>query len=90
MLTKITRIDRLGGHRLGFHFNDGSYGEFDFAQSVERPGEMREPLRDADYFARVFLEMGAPTWPNGYDMAPEWVRRVLEEAGALRRPEPTR
>ncbi len=46
---------------------------------------MSEPLRDPAYFARVFLEFGAPTWPNGYGMAPEWVRRELEAAGELKK-----
>ena len=44
---------------------------------------MVEPLRDPAYFARVFLEDGAPTWPNGYDAAPGWLRREIETAGAL-------
>ena len=45
---------------------------------------MVEPLRDPAYFSRVFLEDGAPTWPNGYDMAPRWVQMELEAAGELR------
>ncbi|MFN0023924.1 MAG: DUF2442 domain-containing protein [Parvularculaceae bacterium] len=85
MLTKIAKIDRLGGHRLKFHFTDGSGGAFDFASVVMSGGPMAEPLRDPVYFARVFLEFGAPTWPNGYDMAPEWVRRELEAAGELKK-----
>ncbi len=44
---------------------------------------MIEPLRDPACFARVFLEDGAPTWSNGYDMAPEWLRREIETSGAL-------
>ena len=31
---------------------------------------MVQPLKDPAYFARVFLDLGAPTWPNGFDMAP--------------------
>jgi hypothetical protein len=31
---------------------------------------MVEPLRDPAYFARVFLEDGAPTWPNGLTLHP--------------------
>ena len=46
---------------------------------------MLEPLRDEDFFARVFLEFGAPTWPNGFDIAPEWLRREMERAGELTR-----
>jgi hypothetical protein len=42
-------------------------------------------LRDPAYFDRVFLEFGAPTWPNGFDVAPEWLRREMEKAGELTR-----
>lgn len=85
MLTKVTRLERLGDHRLGVHFSDGSYGIHDFGNLVREPGEMREPLRDPAYFARVFLEFGAPSWPNGYDMAPEWLRQEMAPAGELNR-----
>lgn len=46
---------------------------------------MIEPLRAQDFFDRVFLEFGAPTWPNGFDIAPEWLRREMEAAGELSR-----
>jgi hypothetical protein len=46
---------------------------------------MLEPLRDETYFGRVFLEFGAPTWPNGCDIAPEWLRREMAAAGELTR-----
>jgi hypothetical protein len=49
------------------------------------PGPMLEPLRDADFFDRVFLDFGAPTWPNGFDIAPEWLHREMADAGELRR-----
>jgi hypothetical protein len=83
MLTKVTRIERLGGFRLRVWFNDGSEGAHDFAAMVREPGSAIEPLRDEAYFARVFLEFGAPTWPNGFDIAPEWLRREMEAAGEL-------
>jgi uncharacterized protein DUF2442 len=85
MLTKVTRLDRLGGYRLHVRFNDGSEGRHDFATMVNEPGPMLEPLRDETYFGRVFLEFGAPTWPNGFDIAPEWLRREMESAGELTR-----
>ena len=52
---------------------------------VKEPGSSLEPLRDGVYFARVFLAFGAPTWPNGFDIAPEWLRREMAAAGELRR-----
>jgi hypothetical protein len=83
MLTKVTKLEKLGGFRLGIHFSDGSHGVHDFTNLVNRSGEIREPLRNPDYFQRVFLEFGALTWPNGYDMAPEWLRREMEADGEL-------
>jgi hypothetical protein len=85
MLTKVIRLEKLGGFRLRVRFNDGSEGVHDFAALVEEPGPLLEPLRDQSYFARVFLEFGAPTWPNGFDIAPEWLRREMVAAGELSR-----
>jgi len=85
MLTKVTRLERLGGFRLHVKFNDGSGGTHDFSAMVKEPGSALEPLRDEVYFARVFLEFGAPTWPNGFDISPEWLRREMEAAGELTR-----
>jgi len=85
MLTKVIRLEKLGGFRLRVLFNDGSEGVHDFAAMIEEPGSMLAPLRSEDYFARVFLECGAPTWPNGFDIAPEWMRRAMEAANELTR-----
>jgi hypothetical protein len=82
-MIKVSKIDWLGGHRLQFRFNDDSAGEMDFAALVNEPGPMVEPLRDPAYFKRVLLDHGAPTWPNGFDMAPAWLYRELDSAGAL-------
>ena len=83
MLTKIVHLEKLGDFRLRLRFSDGNEGMHDFAASVQEPGPMMEPLRDPAYFARVFLEFGALTWPNGFDIAPEWLRREMEAAGEL-------
>jgi hypothetical protein len=85
MLAKVTHLEKLDGLKLRVSFNDGSQGVHDFASLVNEPGPMLEPLRDESYFARVFLEFGAPTWPNGFDIAPEWLRREMEAAGELTR-----
>lgn len=85
MLTKVTHLDRLGGFRLRVLFNDGSEGVHDFTAMTNEPGPMLEPLRDEAYFSRVFLEFGALTWPNGFDIAPEWLRREMAAAGELAR-----
>jgi hypothetical protein len=73
----------IGGFRLHVRFEDGSAGNHDFSAMVNEPGPMVEPLRDETYFARVFLEFGAPTWPNSFDIAPDWLRRQMEKADEL-------
>ena len=84
MLNKVVKVESLGGFRLGIRFGDGSAGEHDFSNLVKEPGEMHEPLRDSAYFARVYLDHGALTWPNGYDMCPDWLHMTMEDAGELR------
>jgi hypothetical protein len=46
---------------------------------------MAEPLKDPAYFARVFIEDGALTWPNGYDRDPIALHDEMKEAGLLHR-----
>ena len=60
-------------------------GERDFADVVAAGGPMLDPLRDPAYFARVSVDFGAPTWPNGYDLA---LNAEMAEAGLLRQTEP--
>jgi hypothetical protein len=85
MLTKVTSLEKLGRHRLRVRFNDGSGGVHDFTAMTQEPGSMLAPLRVEAFFDRVFLEFGALTWPNGFDIAPEWLRREMEKAGELTR-----
>lgn len=84
-MIKVAKIKVAGGYRIRATFSDGSVGEYDFLDIVNRGGPMVEPLRDPAYFARVFLEDGAPTWPNGYDVAPAWLRHEVEATGTLER-----
>jgi hypothetical protein len=84
-MIKVAKIKYLGGYRLRATFSDGMAGEYDFSAIVAEGGPMAEPLRDPDFFSRVFLEDGAPTWANGFDTAPGWLRREIEATGALAR-----
>jgi hypothetical protein len=84
-MIKVTNIRSLGGYHIRATFSDGTAGEYDFSSIVQNGGPMVEPLLDPTYFARVFLDDGAPTWPNGYDAAPGWLRREIELTGVLAR-----
>ena len=83
MLTKILSCRPLDGYRLALSFSDGSAGVADLGALIARQGAMVEPLRDPAYFSRVFLEAGAPTWPNGFDLAPWALHADMQAAGRL-------
>jgi hypothetical protein len=85
MMVEVTKLKYLGGYRLHATFSDGTAGEHDFSSLVAQTGPMVEPLRDPAYFAQVFLEFGAPAWPNGFDMCPDWLRLKIETAAGLTR-----
>jgi len=87
-LIKVTKTEPLGGHRLRLTFSDDSAGEMDFSDLVSKNGSMVQPLRDQAYFARVFLDMGTPTWPNGLDLAPHALHSDMKKLGLLKRKMP--
>lgn len=47
---------------------------------------MIAPLVAPTYFAHVFIELSAPTRPNGFEPAPSTLRLEMAAAGALVRP----
>jgi len=47
---------------------------------------MVQPLRDAAFFKRFFIEEGALAWPNGLDLSADSLHRRLAEQGRLQRP----
>ena len=75
----------MDGCRLWLRFSDGSEGVRDLSDVIASGGPMVEPLKAPDYFARVFVEMGAPTWPNGFDLDPINLYVELRDARALTR-----
>ena len=84
-LVKIVRVEKLGGFRLRLHFSDGTEGERDFSEIVAAGGPMVEPLRESGFFARVFLELGTLTWPNGFDLDSIALHDEMEKASLLQK-----
>lgn len=82
-LVKARRVEALDGYRLQIAFSDDTVGVIDLSEFV-RLGPVTEPLQDPDFFARVFIELGTPTWPNGcnIDAINAWMK--LDAAGELR------
>ena len=82
-MVDVIRLKALDGHRLWVRFTTGEEGIQDYSSDIEHGGPMIVPLRDPAFFARAFVEMGAPTWPNGYDVDPIKLYMDLRNAGAL-------
>jgi hypothetical protein len=79
----VVSVKPLGGYRLRVAFSDGSVGAHDFTSTAARNGEMVAPLKDPAFFARVFVELGALTWPNGFDLDPIALHDRMSAAGEL-------
>jgi len=84
-LVDVLRLRPLERYRLWLSFTDGSEGVRDLSDVIAQGGPMVEPLRDPSYFARAFVEGGAPTWPNGFDLDPINLYVGLRDAGSLTR-----
>lgn len=73
MIPRIMEVKPLENYRLWLRFHDGTSGTVDL--STELWGPMFEPLKDPQLFAQAMLdpELETVTWPNGADLAPEFL-----------------
>jgi uncharacterized protein DUF2442 len=85
MMIDVIGVRIVGDYNLEIEFSDGTVGVRDFSLIREKTGSMAEPLKDPAYFARIFIEDGALTWPNGYDWDPIALHDEMKQAGLLRR-----
>lgn len=74
MLPRIVEARYIGGFVIRLRFDDGLQGEVDLSQELSGP--IFEPLRDVEVFRRFRLhpELHTLVWPNGADLAPEFLR----------------
>lgn len=77
------RVKALDDYRLEIVFDDDTTGVTDLSEFVKL-GPVTVPLQDPAFFARVFIEMGVPTWPNGCDIDPINAWMKLKATGELR------
>ena len=83
-IPKVTTVEVMPPYGLRLVFDDGLEREVDLG--LELWGPMFEPLRDPEFFARVTVEHGTVSWPNGVDLDPVVLHGDLEPAD--REPQP--
>jgi hypothetical protein len=78
MILQITNVTYLRDYQLWLRFNDTSEGIVDL--EGELWGTMFEPLKDLTLFCQVRLnkEFSTVVWPNGADLAPEFLHALLK------------
>lgn len=73
MIPKVLEAKYSHDYVIHIRFADGTEGDIDLSRELY--GEMFEPLRDRKAFARVTVhpEFHTLCWPNGADIAPEFL-----------------
>jgi hypothetical protein len=72
--TLVAGVEVIGHHILRVTFIDGKCGDVDLRDKLRGP--VFEPLEDPAFFAhgKFDEEAGTVVWPNGADLAPEFLR----------------
>lgn len=74
---KVKTVSVVKPYILHVEFVNGEQGEVDLQDALW--GEAFAPLKAPAFFARVYVENGAVTWPNGADFAPEFLYVRLQK-----------
>ena len=77
MTPKLEKAEYVESYRIFISFNDGESGTIDL--QGELWGEVFEPLKEISEFKKFSLntELNTITWPNGADLAPEFLYKQV-------------
>jgi len=75
----IKSVKYVSEYKLWLSFDNGSSGQVDLKGQLE--GAVFDPLEDPAYFSRVSVdpELETVVWPNGADLAPEFLMNLMIE-----------
>ncbi len=73
MIPRIAEARYVKDYTIHVRFSDGAEGDVDLREELH--GEIFEPLKDPRLFRQfcVHAEFHALCWPNGADIAPEFL-----------------
>lgn len=77
-LHDVISAEYVDGYSLRIGFDDGKVGVIDLTNELWGP--VFEPLLDVEYFKKVKVdpELGTICWPNGADIAPEFLYENIQ------------
>jgi Protein of unknown function (DUF2442) len=73
---QVTKVQPLSDGQIYVEIKNGATGIFDVKPYMNR-GILQE-LQNKHYFNQVYIFLGAVTWPNGQDIAPETLLKKME------------
>jgi len=81
----IKEIKHIRAKIVWISFDDGVSGTVDLDGALQGP--VFEPLHDDNEFSKMYVdpELETIAWPNGADLAPEFVKDLLTEQTLARR-----
>ena len=81
-LIAVVEVRHVRDYVVWLKFSDGTSGEVDLAGQLR--GRVFEPLIDVGYFAQVRVDPEVQTiaWPNGADLAPEFLYDLCRSRAA--------
>jgi hypothetical protein len=79
---RVAHMDVLSGFRLHVRFNDGVEGTVELADFLNSASAgVFAALRDEALFRQAQVRLGAVTWPDNLDLAPDAMHREIKEHG---------
>ena len=66
----------VSGYKIWISFDDGTSGEIDLENELQGP--VFDLLKDPEIFSRISVdpELETIVWPNGADLAPEFLKEL--------------
>jgi hypothetical protein len=80
MIPRVADARYVQDYTIHVRFTDGTEGDVDLREELY--GEIFEPLKDQAFFRQFFVhpEFHTLTWPNGADLAPEFLYEKVQLA----------
>ena len=72
-LRLVVKVKAKPGYQIECTFDNDVVKSYDMSFVTKKSGSMLVPFKNESFFKKVFLEMGTPTWPNGYDICPDFL-----------------